>query len=478
MRLTDVLQMLHQAVWGPWTLALFLGTGLWFSVKMQFFQITGLPVWWRATIGSLWKGSGEPEMHPKITAFQSACTALAATVGTGNIAGVATALTAGGPGAVFWMWVSALLGMMTAYAETYLGQIFRQRKADGRWICGPMIYMEQGLKLPGMAVLYAALAVLASLGMGSMVQANAVSSTVQYHFRMAGWQCGLLLVIGAGWMIVGGISRIARVSETVMPIASGIYVIFSLFTILTGLEFVPQVLQTILREALRPRAAAGGISGFFLSAGMRYGLARGTFSNEAGLGSLAVLHGSAENTTPEQQGMWAMFAVFLDTIVICSLTAFVILCVAARWKIPAGLDGAALTAWCFSRRLGNFGSLLVSGSMAVFAFETIVAWYYVGEQMVEYLEEKISGGARTAENSSIQDETRTPGDAPSISGYGTRGVRGSFRICYVSMYLAAVYLGCVSRPSAVWLASDIANGLMAFPNLLAIVLLSKYVRKP
>jgi AGCS family alanine or glycine:cation symporter len=445
MRLMIVLEMLHHAVWGPWTLALFLGTGLWFSVKMQFFQITGLSVWWKATIGSLWKGTGEPEMHPKITAFQSACTALAATVGTGNIAGVATALTAGGPGAVFWMWVSALLGMMTAYAETYLGQIFRWRKADGKWICGPMIYMEQGLKLPGMAVLYAALAVLASLGMGSMVQANAVSSTVQYHCRMTGWQCGLLLVIGAGWMIVGGISRIARVSEMVMPIASGIYVIFSLLTILTGLEFVPQVLQTILREAFRTRAAAGGIGGFFLSAGMRYGLARGTFSNEAGLGSLAVLHGSAENTTPEQQGMWAMFAVFLDTIVICSLTAFVILCAAARWKLPSGLDGAALTAWCFSRRLGNFGALLVSGSMAVFAFETIVAWYYVGEQMVEYLEEKISL---------------------------------SVRKYYTCMYLAAVYLGCVSRPSAVWLASDIANGLMAFPNLLAIVLLSKYVRKP
>jgi AGCS family alanine or glycine:cation symporter len=237
-----------------------------------------------------------------------------------------------------------------------------------------------------------------------------------------------------------------------MPIASGIYVIFSLFTILTGLEFVPQVLQTILREALRPRAAAGGISGFFLSAGMRYGLARGTFSNEAGLGSLAVLHGSAENTTPEQQGMWAMFAVFLDTIVICSLTALVILCVGVRWKIPMELDGAALTAWCFSRRLENFGALLVSGSMAVFAFETIVAWYYVGEQMVDYLEEKVSGE--------------------------TGSVRGSFRICYISMYLAAVFLGCVSRPSAVWLASDIANGLMAFPNLLAVVLLSKYVRKP
>jgi AGCS family alanine or glycine:cation symporter len=327
-----------------------------------------------------------------------------------------------------------------------------------------MIYMEQGLKLPGMAVLYAALAILASLGMGSMVQANAVSSTVQYHFRMAGWQCGLLLAVGAGILIVGGITRIARVSETVMPIASGIYVIFSLFTILTGLEFVPQVLQTILREAFRPRAAAGGIGGFFLSAGMRYGLARGTFSNEAGLGSLAVLHGPAENTTPEQQGMWAMFAVFLDTIVICSLTALVILCIGARWKIPTGLDGTALTAWCFSRQLGNFGALFVSGSMAVFAFETIVAWYYVGEQMAEYLEEKISGVVRTVENSDIQDETR--------------GTSVSLRKCYVSMYLAAVFLGCVSRPSAVWLASDIANGLMAFPNLLSIVLLTKYVRKP
>jgi AGCS family alanine or glycine:cation symporter len=251
-------------------------------------------------------------------------------------------------------------------------------------------------------------------------------------------------------MILGGIRRIARFSGVLMPVSAGIYFLFSMIVILASRELLPDIFRTILKEALRPEAAAGGIGGTMISAGMRYGLSRGTFSNEAGLGSLAVLHGTPENTTPEQQGMWAMFAVFLDTMVLCTLTALVVLCTAASGQLPAGLDGAALAAWCYARRLGVSGTVLVSGAMAVFAFATIVAWYYVGEQMVDYLQRKA----------------------------GTRWQHIPAGSIYRGLYLAMVCLGCVSSVRAVWMISDIWNGCMAFPNLLALLLLSRQVKRP
>lgn len=442
------MEMIHWLVWGPWTLLLFLGTGLWFTLRSGVFQIRGVRIWLGSTVGTLWKsGSREAGDSRHISQFQSACTALAATIGTGNIVGVATALTAGGPGALFWMWLSAGIGMMTAYAETWLGQKYRYRRTDGHWMCGPMVYMERGLKCPELGILYAFLAVMASLGMGSMVQSNSMSETIQ------GWWTGDIMPVLIGlaavfltaWVIRGGVGRIASVTERLVPLSAGIYLIFSLIVIFSCWQLLPEIFAEIFREAWKPAAAGGGLSGFLLSRSVRYGMSRGVFSNEAGLGSLAVLHGAAEDTSPEQQGMWAMFEVFFDTIVICTLTALVILCITHMVQPPVGSDGAVLTSWCFSRRLGKLGEVLVSGSMVVFAFATIIAWYYLGRQATAYLLERIWSGKLAA----------------------TVGMNG-----YTLMYLGAVFAGCVSRLEIVWLISDIWNGLMAYPNLLALWILS------
>ena len=431
----QTLQLLHEIVWGPWTMLLFLGTGLFFTVKSGGFQIRKLPYWWKKTVGSLGKGS--------ISSFQTSCTALAATIGTGNIVGVATALTAGGPGAVFWLWISALIGMATAYTETSLGQKYRYRGPDGAWQCGPMVSMERGLGCRSMGLLYALFAVLASLGMGSMVQANAVSETLCYEAGMKQEIAAVLVTALTAAVVWGGIRRISRMTSWFVPLSAGIYFFFSVWALVVCRHSIPVVLGQILKEAWAPGAVGGGIAGFLFSRSVHFGLARGVFSNEAGLGTLAVLHGAAEDTTPEEQGMWAMFEVFVDTIVICTLTALVILCAG----MESGLDGAALTSFCFTKILGSFGGFLVSASMAAFAFATIVGWYYIGRQMFSYLAEYLCPGVNT-------------------------------EYLYTILYLLAVWLGCICRLELVWLMSDLVNGLMAYPNLLSLWLLADHVQFP
>ena len=431
----QTLQLLHEVVWGPWTIFLFLGTGLFFTVKSGGFQIRKLPYWWKKTVGSLGKGS--------ISSFQTSCTALAATIGTGNIVGVATALTAGGPGAVFWLWISALIGMATAYAETSLGQKYRYRRPDGTWQCGPMVSMERGLGCRSLGLIYALFAVLASLGMGSMVQANAVSETLCYEAGMKQEIAAVLVTALTAAVVWGGIRRISRMTSWFVPLSAGIYFFFSVWVLVVCRRSIPVVLGQILKEAWTPGAAGGGIAGFLFSRSVRFGLARGVFSNEAGLGTLAVLHGAAEDTTPEEQGMWAMFEVFVDTIVICTLTALVILCAG----MESGLDGAALTSFCFTKILGSFGGFLVSASMAAFAFATIVGWYYIGRQMFSYLAEYLCPGVNT-------------------------------EYLYTILYLLSVWLGCICRLELVWIVSDLVNGLMAYPNLLSLWLLAEHVQFP
>ncbi len=451
---------LHRIIWGPWMLVYFLGAGLILSIRLRFFQISGMRMWWRETVGSLMGDGREkkdtiPVMHsgdapdglPGVSPFQSACTALAATIGTGNIVGVATALTAGGPGALFWMWVSAGLGMATAYAETYLGQKYRYRRADGSFLCGPMIYMERGLKIPALGIFYALVAAFASMGMGSMVQSNSVSGTLQYTVGIPGWLTGICVTILTAAVITGGTAAIAGFSEKMVPISAGIYLIFCSMVILSSLPVLPEIFAEIISGAFSGMAVAGGVGGYTLSAALRVGLSRGIFSNEAGLGSLAILHGAAEGSSPEIQGMWAMLEVFVDTIVICTLTGLVILCAGRESVIPQGLDGAALTAWCFARRLGRLGEWLISGAMISFAFATIIAWYYLGRQTVEYLGEHLAI-VKTAVT------------------------------FYTIGYLASVLIGCISRLQAVWLLSDIGNALMACPNLLTLVVLCGEVARP
>ena len=450
------LEQIHQMVWGPWTMVAFLGVGLFFSLKSRLFQLRGFSYWWKATVGSLGKKDGNEEQgkggKKGISQFQSVCTALAATVGTGNIAGVATALTAGGPGALFWMWVSALIGMITAYAETTLGIRYRYRDEDGRYMCGPYVYMERGLGMKGMGIMYGVLCLLASMGMGSMVQSNSAVGTMAYSWHIPELAGGLILTALIWLVISGGISRIGTVAEKLMPAASGIYIVFSLVVILSCAERLPQVFGAILSGAFTPSAAAGGAAGYGISRSLRYGMARGVFSNEAGLGTLAVLHGEAKDTTPQQQGMWAMFEVFFDTVILCTLTALVILCMTGSAPERVHYEGAALASWCFEGRLGAAGEFLVSASMVVFAFATLIAWFYLGKQAAAY-----TAGAL---------------------GFDRRRKQKFVNKIYPLFYVAAVFTGSIGRLEVVWILSDIWNGLMAFPNLTALLFLSGQVMMP
>ena len=416
------------------------------------------------------KEDGENQDQEQITVFQSACTALAATIGTGNIVGVATALTAGGAGALFWMWVCALLGMATAYAETSLGQKFRFRREDGTWICGPMIYMERGLKAPLLGIFYAGSACLASLGMGSMVQANSIQETLEYGFGVPPILGAGMISICCGLVIFGGAKRIARVSERLMPTIAGIYLLCSVLVIVQCLPVLPGVIGEIFRDAFSFRSVGGGIAGILFSKSVRYGMARGVFSNEAGLGSLAVLHGATEETTPEEQGMWAMFEVFFDTVVVCTLTAVVILCVqrqAGESAVGVG-DGAVLASWCFGRKLGMAGEWMMSVAMIVFAFATIIAWYYMGEQNVEYLRMRLGGmwegrsknRERTTKNRKWEKQAKTTGNLDRI------------------LYLGSVCAGALCRLDLIWALADLCNALMAYPNLLSLWMLSGNVVFP
>lgn len=457
------LELIHQMVWGPWTLVMFLGVGIFFTVKCNFFQIRGFSYWWSRTVGRMLSGGGDAdegtqrggekgEAQKGISQFQSVCTALAATVGTGNIAGVATALTAGGPGALFWMWISAVIGMMTAYAETMLGIRYRYRDGRGHYVCGPFVYMERGLGIKGMGLIYSFLCLMCSLGMGSMVQANSAISTMEYTWKVPALAGGAVFTGILMLVSCGGIRRIGNVAEKLMPAASGIYILFSLIVIISCFDRIPGALALMLSSAFSPRAAAGGGAGYMVSRSIRYGISRGVFTNEAGLGTLAVLHGPARNTTPHEQGMWAMFEVFFDTVILCTLTALVILCMAGPSLETLPYEGAALAAWCFSSRLGIIGEYLVSGSMVIFAFATIMAWFYLGKQAADYL---IRG-----------------------TGLGEEAGRRFTARIYPVLFLGAVFMGSEARLDVVWLLSDVWNGLMAFPNLTALLFLSREVTLP
>lgn len=443
-----MIHKLHQLVWGPGLLLLLLIIGILYTLKSGCFQIRSFNIWWMETAGSLCKGRNKKH-NGGITPFQTACTALAATIGTGNIAGVATALAAGGAGAIFWMWVSAVIGMATAYAETMLGIKYRYRDDRNQWVCGPMVYIEKGLNIKWLGVMYGVFCILSSLGMGSMVQSNSMSETVKYSFGIPAALTGIIVILLVFAVTAGGIGRISYVAERLVPVSAGIYILFSLIIIAMNWRSIPDIISVIWKSAWSAEAAGGGICGFAISKSVRYGISRGTFSNEAGLGTLAILHGAAENTTPQKQGMWAMFEVFFDTIVVCTMTAAVIL-----FNIDGDVEnsiysGAALTARCFEKSLGNIGEYLVAASMLLFAFATIIAWYYLGRQAVLFLNGKI----------------KKRYESICLSGYSM-------------LYLAAVFTGCIAKLEPVWELSDIWNGLMAVPNLLALIFLVFEVKFP
>lgn len=367
--------------------------------------------------------------------MQSLSTALAATIGTGNIVGVATAMVSGGPGAIFWMWVAALLGMMTKYAEVLLSVYYRKK---GQYQSGPMYVLEHGLKCKPLAILYAFFCLVASFGIGNMSQGNSIASALNATWNISPAWSGLVVMILAAVVLIGGVKRLGTVTEKLIPFMAGFYLFFSAVVLIMQYHEIPHAFSIIFNEAFRFQSVGGGALGYTAMQAVRYGVARGIFTNEAGLGTSSMAHAASAETQPVRQAMMGIFEVFVDTIVICTVTALVIL-TSGVWD--CGLNGAELTIFAFSQNLGGFAQIFISISIVLFAFASILCWCFYGEQCVEYL-------------------------------WGTSVVK-----VYRFIYIVFIGVGCVLSMEAVWNICDIFNILMAIPNLSGVVMLSGQVKK-
>jgi len=429
---------LNGLVWGPYMLVLLVGTGIFFSIRTKFLQVGKFGYAMRETLFKLFKKS-DAKVEGDISPFQALSTALAATIGTGNIAGVATAIALGGPGAIFWMWVSAFFGMLTKYAEVVLAIRYREKNAEGNWVGGPMYYISKGLGNKAgkvLAILFSAFGALAAFGIGNMVQSNSVAAALQASFSIPTWVTGLVLAIGAGLVIIGGIKRIAQVTEKIVPFMAVFYIIGALIVIITNIGGLPGAFALIFKHAFTPSAAVGGFAGAAVMVAMRRGVARGVFSNEAGLGSAPIAHAAARTDHPVRQGMWGIFEVFVDTIVICSLTALAILS-SGVWT--SGASGAALTTAAFNAGLPGIGGYIVSIGILFFAFSTILGWAYYGEKCAEHIL------------------------GPKVKWF------------YRGLWIPMVLIGSMMSLTLIWDIADTLNGLMAIPNLIGLLALSGVV---
>lgn len=429
----------NNVVWGAPMLLLLLAVGLYLTVGTRFFQVTKFGYALKNTIFSMFRKENAEKAKDKgaISPFQALATALAATVGTGNIVGVATAIAAGGAGAVFWMWVSAFFGMMTKYAEIVLGIYFRHKNENGEWVGGPMYYIEKGLHRKWPAVLFAAFCLLASFGIGSVAQVNGISTAMAQSFHIPNYVTGMIVCLLAGFIVFGGLKRIVTVTEKFVPFMALLYMVGALTVVLANFRHILPAFGEIFSGAFQMQSVGGGILGYGIARAMRYGFARGIFSNEAGLGSSVLVHASADVEEPVEQGLWGIFEVFFDTIVICTLTALAILTTGAH--TVEGLEGVAVTMYAFESVFGAAGSYIVSVGIVLFAFSTLLGWSVYGCRVSEYL-----------------------------------GGRKSVQI-YKILFLTVSFIGSISSVQLVWDLADTFNGLMALPNLVGLLCLSPLV---
>lgn len=427
--------LINGIVWGPFMLSILLGIGIFYTIKLKFFQIRHFKVWWRLTFLSMFDKNSRKGEKGKISPFQAMATALAGAIGTGNIVGVASAIALGGAGAIFWMWIAAVFGMATIYAENVLGMKYRTQK-NGKYVGGPMYYIEKGLGQKWLAAIFAVICTVAALGMGNMTQANSVAGALKNGFGISPQISGIVIAAAVGIIIFGGIDRIAALTEKLVPFMAVLYMLASAAVIVINIKAVPAALDRIFTEAFDLRSAAGGFMGYGMARALKYGISRGVFSNEAGLGSSPIVHAAADSSDPCRQGMWGMFQVFTDTIVLCTLMA---LCILTTQSDLSSSDGIAVSTKAFESVLGNSGKIFISLSIVLFAFATLVSWSYYGEKSLEYL-------------------------------VGTKAIT-----IYRIFYAAAAYAGSVMSISLVWDISDTLNGLMAVPNLAALILLSKEI---
>jgi AGCS family alanine or glycine:cation symporter len=414
-------------------LVLILGVGFYLTLGLRFLTIIRIPFGFRL----LWRGR-VPRGRGEISPFGALMTSLSATIGTGNIAGVATAIYLGGPGAVFWMWVTALVGMATKYAEAVCAVRYREQDERGKFVGGPMYYITNGLgsSWTWLAVCFASFASIAGFGIGNMVQANSVADVLQTSFSIPEWLTGSVLVFLVGAVLLGGIQRIAGVASMLVPIMAIAYIAAGTVVLILNAETIPTAFRLILTHAFSPVAATGGFAGAAVWAAMRFGVARGIFSNEAGLGSAPIAHAAAQTKGPVSQGLVAMLGTFIDTIIVCSFTALVILTTGA-WT--SGETGAALTSTAFEMALPGMGGYVVAVALPIFAFTTMLGWSYYCERSLQYL-------------------------------FGVKIIM-PFRV----VWSLAALVGAMLKLGFVWLLADTLNALMAIPNLIALALLSPVV---
>ncbi len=467
-QLANINSVINEFVWVRIGLIMLIGAGILMTCCTRFFQLSHLAHWWKETIGSLFKrnsGSTAKTDKKTISQFQALCTALAATIGTGNIAGVAAAIVLGGPGAVFWMWVAAFFGMMTNFSENVLGIYFRRRNKDGEWSGGAMYYLKDGLgKKKGfktigsvLAVLFAIFAILASFGIGNMGQVNKITLNLESAFfsgvdlgTLAGIPVinliiGLSLMLLGGLIIIGGLQRIASFAERVVPFMAIFYVIGALIVFFINIDTVGTMFASIFRFAFGVKAVAGGAAGIAIKQVITQGCKRGVFSNEAGLGSSVMVHSSSNVKEPVRQGMWGIFEVFFDTFIVCTMTAIVVLSSGyidlETGHAVAGVNDATLVSQVFGNVFGKVGEIFIAVAMLLFAFTTVLGWSQYGTKAVEYL-------------------------------FGSKGVK-VYKVIFVLMIVS----GAVMTSSLAWDISDTFNGLMMIPNLIGVVALFPLVAR-
>ncbi len=431
--ISEILSTISGYVWGLPLIVLLLGTGIYLTVLLRGIQFRALlPALYLALIKRKEAGDAQGD----ISHFQALMTALSATVGVGNIAGVATAITVGGPGAVFWMWVTGLLGMATKYSEAVLAIKYREVDKLGTMSGGPMYYISKGLGLRWLGMLFAIFASVAAFGIGNMVQSNSVADALGEAFGIPFWATGLVLCVATGLVIVGGIKSIARTTSLIVPIMIVIYLIGAILTLIVFWKNIPSAFHLIFYHAFNPTAAAGGFLGATLSQTIRMGVARGIFSNESGLGSSPIAAAAAKTRNPVAQGLVSMTQTFIDTIVVCTFTALVIIC-SGVWT--DGDTGAGLSAQAFNTGLPELGANIVAISLAFFAYSTLLGWSYYGEKSIEYI---------------FKEKAVMP---------------------YRVLFTGVVFVGAVVKLDLVWTFADVMNGLMAFPNLIGLLGLSRVV---
>ena len=429
--LTEILSKINDIVWGPPLLILLVGTGIYLTISLGFIQIKKLPLAFKYLFIKDKDNNGDGD----VTSFAALCTALAATIGTGNIVGVATAIAAGGPGALFWMWMAALFGMATKYAEGLLAIKYREIDENGQMAGGPMYYIEKGLGKKWLAKLFAFFGIgVAFLGIGTFAQVNSISSAVNIAFNVPEIVTVIIVTILVALVTLGGIKRIAKASEIIVPFMAVFYILGCLLILLMNLSQIPAAISLIIKSAFTPSAAFGGVTGITVLTVMQKGVARGVFSNESGLGSAPIAAAAAKTKSCVRQGLISMTGTFIDTIIVCTMTGLALV-ITQVWNNPE-FEGAAATTEAFKIGFGSFASLgqfIVTIGLIFFAFTTILGWNYYGERCTLYL-------------------------------FGTKSIL-PYKLIFIAIIASSVFM----KLEAIWIIADIVNGLMAFPNLIGLI---------